>query len=260
MQFDKITSKENSLVKYIAKLQTSSGFRKECNRCVLEGLRIIDDAVNNNVKFEYLCFSETAFNKQTKIIEALALNAEKSIMFSDLLFNKLCDTKTPQGLIAVADLSSLKPLIVAENGSYIALENLQDPANLGAIARTAEALGINGIIMTENCCDFVAPKALRASMGTLLRLPVLIVPSIKVFLDNNKCNSYACVLKGATEKVGEFAFRKSAVAVIGNEANGLSDETVNACQHRITIPMNGNVESLNAALAASIVMWEMCKC
>ena len=146
-----------------------------------------------------------------------------------------------------------------ESGKYILLENVQDPANLGAVSRTAEALGLTGIIVSGGC-DIYSPKALRASMGALLRLSVLETGDITGTIENAKKNgmkTYASVPDSRAVSVTDTDFSGGAIVVVGNEANGVTEETLASCQGTVTIPMAGRAESLNAGAAASILMWEM---
>jgi TrmH family RNA methyltransferase len=258
MQFTEISSKDNTRIKRIIKLQTSSRFRREEGAFVLEGLRTVDDASENGIRLKELYFSASAFDKHRSDIEKFAHCADFVAQISDSVCKGISDTFTPQGIFAVADIPE-KSSVLPESGKFIALENIQDPANLGAVARTAEALGINGIILSNDSCDPFSPKSLRASMGTLLRIPLYFTDDMTEFVKNSTAETYACVVHGQAELVGNVSFSNYSVAIIGNEANGLTDKTVNECKHCVTIPMKGRAESLNAAAAASIVMWEMVK-
>ena len=136
---------------------------------------------------------------------------------------------------------------------------MQDPANLGAVIRTAEALGINGAIL-YNCCDLYNPKALRASMGSILRLPVLISENLAEDIKAYKANgfkSYAAVPDSNARDITKVDFFGSDICVIGNEGNGVSNQVLSACDELITINMLGRAESLNAFAAGAITMWEM---
>ena len=143
------------------------------------------------------------------------------------------------------------------NGSYVALWDLQDPGNVGTILRGADAMGLSGVILSESCCDLYNLKTIRAAMGSLFRIPVMRV-DLAAFLKESGLRSYAAVVDADARPVGTADF-KGAVAVIGNEGNGLSKEQAFLCSERITIPMAGNAESLNAAMAATILMWEMAR-
>ena len=174
---------------------------------------------------------------------------------------------TPQGVFCVCELldnlSGLDKIEDIKNAGlgFLALENLQDPANMGAIIRTAEALGMDGILLSDGCCDVYNPKVLRGSMGGVFRLPLINVGDERG--GRKTCFRGDCMLClryrqgcGSSARSGVF---KGSVCVIGNEGSGLKSQTVSACTGKITIPMGGRAESLNAAMAAGIVMWEMAR-
>lgn len=254
--FKKITSKDNALIKQISALQSSSKARRENNMFVLEGLRICTDAYDNGISFQKLIISETAFEKNINEITLFQGNSKECYILPDSLFSKISDTNSPQGIMAVCIIPDNSSKFSIK-GKYIALENIQDPSNLGAISRTAEALGVDGIIISGGC-DPYAPKALRASMGTLLRMPLFQYEELSD-LEFTGLNTYACVVESDAKSIEDIEFSEACVIVIGNEANGITDKTKEFCDERITIPMRGKAESLNAAVAASIAMWEMMK-
>lgn len=256
--FIEITSKDNPLIKFVSNLQASSKHRKEAGLFVLEGLRICDDAYQNNIKFDKLIVTKTALEKHNEYINNFSKISDNCYIFRDDLFKKICDTNSPQGIIALAKIPQNNNAILG-NGRYIALENLSDPSNLGAIARTAEALGVDGIILSGDSCDPYSPKSLRSSMGTLLRLPLYITDDIIDFISKNKLRSFACVVDKNAESITNIEFCNGDVLLIGNEANGLTEYTKSNAHKCITIKMLGKAESLNAAAAASIAMWEMVK-
>ncbi len=256
--FTEITSKDNSLIKLVSSLQASAKHRKTEGLFVLEGLRICSDAYENNIKFDKLIVTKYALEKHSNIIENFSKISKSCYILREDLFKKISDTNNPQGVIAVAKTPELLSEITI-GGRYIALENLADPSNLGAIARTAEALGVDGIIMTADTCDPYSPKSLRSSMGTLLRLPLFITDDIANFVANNNLTAYACVVDKDADSIAEISFAGGGVLLIGNEANGLTDAAKSVAKKCVTIKMSGKAESLNAAAAAAIAMWEMVK-
>lgn len=256
--FKEITSKDNSLIKLVCDLQRSAKVREENSLFVLEGLRICKDAFDNGIKFDKLIVSRTAMDKYSEEIFKFSEISNENILIPDGLFKKISETMSPQGIIAVAQKPE-KTEIDLKKGRFIGLENLQDPSNLGAISRTAEALGVSGIIMSKNCCDPYSPKSLRASMGTLLRLPLVITENFAEDIKGFGLVSYACVVDSNALPINEVNFSDGCVVVIGNEANGLTEETVKSSDFQVTIPMKGKAESLNASVAASIAAWEMMK-
>ena len=255
--FNKITAKDNPLIKLICSLQTTSKTRKENGLFVLEGLRICLDALDNGIAFDKLIVSETFLKKQNDSIERLSNNSVFCYLIPDSLFAKISDTDSPQGIIALVRIPEQNKT-VDKSGRYIALENVQDPSNLGAVSRTAEALGISGIILKSGCDPF-SPKSLRASMGTLLRLPLYITEDLTAFISEHSLRSFACVVDPLAEKISSIQFNDGDVLIIGNEANGITKETADNAFKKITIPMLGSAESLNAAAAAAIAMWELKK-
>ena len=145
---------------------------------------------------------------------------------------------------------------------YLALEDLQDPGNLGTVVRTAEALGFGGLILSAGCCDLYNPKVLRGSMGGVFRLPAYITADMVTTVGRLRTKGFrcfACVPDEDALPVQTAPFGPGSICLIGNEGNGLRPETVAACGERLTIPMAGRAESLNASMAAGIVLWEMAR-
>lgn len=257
-EFKEITSKENSLIKLTSELQNSSKKRHETGLFVLEGLRICNDAFDNGIRFDKLIVSRTAMEKyKSKISDFSSVSAE-CYLLPDSLFKKISETDSPQGIIVLAEKPETKKLDFC-CGRFVGLENLQDPSNLGAIARSCEALGADGILISKNSCDPFSPKSLRASMGTLLRIPVIILDNFANDIKKAGLKSFACVVDSNALPIDKAQFCDGSIVLIGNEANGLTDDTVNASDFKITIPMNGTAESLNASVAAAIAVWEMMK-
>lgn len=257
-KFEKILSRDNSNIKQVVALISSSKKRRENGLFVLEGLRLSTDAFLSGYRFETLFLSETALVKNEKEAEKLSKVSARTFVLSDSLFAKISDTVNPQGFIAVCKISQTL-LSLKKDGKYIALENLSDPSNLGAISRTAEAFGFDGIIITSESVDPYAPKSLRASMGALLRIPLMITDDIIATAEEFGIKTYSAVIDAKAQPINSVDFNKGSMIVIGNEANGIKKETVDKSYKLITIPMSGKAESLNAATAASIIMWEMCR-
>lgn len=253
-----ITSKDNPLIKLVCGLQSSSKTRKKEGLFVLEGIRICDDACDNSIWFDKLIISKTAGEKYNDLLFKFYKNSTEVFEIPDSLFQKISDTSSPQGVIAVVKTPELSPEIL-KSGKYIALENLNDPSNLGAISRTAEALGVSGIILSKDSVDPYSPKSLRASMGTLLRMPIIVLDDFVNTIKNSGLAVYACVVDSDATPITNVSFDRGSVLLIGNEANGLTADAKNIANKQITIPMCGKAESLNAATAAAISMWEMMK-
>ncbi len=254
--FIEITSRENPLIKQIISLQKSSKARHESGLFILEGLRICSDAFENNIKFDALVVSKTAAKRHEKSINEFSKISKECILIPDGLFSKISDTTAPQGIIALAKMPT-NTIKLDKNSRYIALENIADPSNLGAIARTAEALGVTGMVVSNNGCDPYSPKVLRASMGTVLRLPIIFTDNICALAKGAGLRTIACVVDEGAVSISDISFLDGDILLIGNEANGLCDETKENSDILATIRMRGSAESLNAAAAAAIAMWEM---
>ncbi len=253
----RIDSINNDKIKFAVKIATSSKSRKKEGLFFLEGLRLCRDAALTDAEIVYAFFTGNAAEKFKDDVDFIASKAESYFEISDSVAAKLAQTETSQGFFCVCRTSAVKGE-VEPGRKYIALENIQDPSNLGAIARTAEALGIDGAIIC-GCCDRYSPKSQRASMGSLLRLNVIEVDDLCICLSGLREKGfklYATTPDEKAIKITECDMEGSVVAVIGNEGNGVSDEVFGFCQ-KITIPMLGRAESLNASMAAAITMWEM---
>ncbi|MEE1300486.1 MAG: RNA methyltransferase, partial [Acutalibacteraceae bacterium] len=226
------------------------------------------DVVRSGLRCAELFVSEEFCAKHGAEYEALVACSDEVFLVNDAVLEKLSDTRTPQGVCCVVRMAAPASLLSDERpaAKLLLLENVQDPANLGAIARTAEALGISGLLVSGGC-DVYAPKALRASMGALLRLPVEVVDAsregsepVLSLLEKAEAlgfKTYASTPAADAVPVTEADFSGKVLCVVGNEANGVTPETMTACAERVTIPMAGRAESLNAAAAGAILMWEM---
>lgn len=255
---EKITGKNNDIIKGVKKLFTSSKLRREQGLFVLEGARLVFDVLNSFYEVKYFLITEKSFERYEEDAKCLADISEKAYLISDDIADRLSDTQSTQGIFAVCKMKN-EDVKIDLNGKYIALDNVQDPGNLGTIIRTADALGIDGII-TGGGCDVFNPKVLRSSMGSVLRMKIKHSQSLASSLDDLRKSGMAVFGTSPdanAEKITDVNFSGGCACVIGNEANGISDEVKESCSEIITIPMQGRAESLNASIAAAVVMWEM---
>jgi TrmH family RNA methyltransferase len=253
-----ITAKDNPKVKNVVKLVSSAKKRRETGLIVLEGARLCSEALAEGVKVAELFYTSQTEKANAKLLEALKKKAEFYSEVSGEVFEKISDTKSPQGILATVKLS---PLFDGTfNGKWIGFEQVADPSNLGAAARTAEALGFGGILISKNGVDPYSPKSLRASMGALLRIPIVVAEDFESSIESLRQEGYkvsGAVIDESAEKINNISFGEKEIILIGNEANGLTAKIKARCHRLITIPMSGRAESLNAAAAAAILMWEM---
>lgn len=179
----------------------------------------------------------------------------------DTVFRQISDTQTPQGVLAIVhqEYYQLESLLQKPNPFLLIGENLQDPGNLGTMVRTGEGAGVDGIILSQESVDIYNPKTIRATMGSVYRVPVIYAEDLQDILRKlagHGIVAYAAHLDGI-HNYDEEDYRTGTALLIGNEGNGLSGHLANVCDHLIRIPMEGHVESLNAAVAASILMYEV---
>ena len=257
-----VTSKENQWVKEWRGLCDSAKKRRESGLFAIEGARLCGDALRSGVALRAVLYTPAALAIYGDIVGPLIQAAEADIEISPEISRYMGDTANPQGVFCIAKMLDNSLIIDKINimGFYGALEDIQDPGNLGTVIRTAEALGLSGILLSDGCCDVYNPKVLRASMGGVFRMPLLRVGNMAqtvTDLQERGMTAYACVVDADATPITDAAFGTGSVALIGNEGNGLKADTVAACQCAVTIPMNGRAESLNASMAAGIILWEM---
>ncbi len=256
---EEITSRNNPAVKSAAALKELKE-RKSTGLFLLEGARLCKDAALNGVEIVRFFATEKAMEKYPYEGELLTKASKSSFLVPESVAEKLSDTKSSQGFFAVCRQPDISREI-NYSGMYVFTDNVQNPDNMGAIVRTAEAMGADGIIINSGC-DIYSPKALRASMGALLRFPVIRTDTPREILSeckNKNMKIFASVVDPSAESVAEASKDGGCVLIIGNEGNGISDETLSLSTNRITIPMKGKAESLNASAAATVLIWEFMK-
>lgn len=259
-----VTSKDNQWVREWRRLNDSAKYRRETGLFAIEGARLCADALRSGVKLQTVLYTASALAAYGSVVEPLLASAEVAAEISPELSRFMGDTVHPQGVFCVAKMLDNSLIIDKINiiGTYSALEDIQDPGNMGTVIRTAEALGLDGILLSDGCCDIYNPKVLRASMGGVFRMPLMRVGDMArtvVALQEKGLTAYACVVDATATPITAAGMGSGSVAIIGNEGNGLRAETVAACKHSVTIPMAGRAESLNASMAAGIILWEMCR-
>lgn len=258
-----ITSRDNRFIKEYRKLATDAKYRRQSGRFVLEGARLCGDAARSAVDITVVLFTSRAAKQYTDSVSAVRAAATTAFEIEDTLASYLGDTQTPQGIFCICVLPERQDVSrcnLSPKGRYAALECVQDPSNLGTIIRAAEAFGLDGLILSDGCCDPYSPKVLRGSMGGVFRLPLYFAESLPDSLETLKSQGLqtaACVVDKKAVPIQQAVLGTGTVCVIGNEGNGLSAKTQDVCSKRITIPMAGRAESLNASVAAGIVFWEM---
>lgn len=256
-----ITSYSNKSVREVIQLNQKAKARNNQGLFVVEGVKMFAEAPQERIHKVYV-----AQRAETDLRNAYREKLDKLSVeiVADDVFDKMSDTKTPQGILCLVQQFryGLEELITAsknkQHALFILLEDLQDPGNLGTIFRTGEGCGVDGIIMSNRTVDVYNPKVIRSTMGSVYRVPFLYTDELCGTihtLQEHDINVYAAHL-GGTRYYDEYDYRGGTAFLIGNEGNGLREETTECAAHLLRIPMEGEVESLNAAVASSVLLYE----
>lgn len=245
---DRITSGSNRLVREVRELQKKRKARKEAGLFIAEGERLCREIPTEAI--ERIFITDTYQG-------ALPGGGNDARLFRvpEKLMQEMSDTRTSQGILCEV---RMRPEQTLTGDFFLLLEDLQDPGNLGTIFRTAEAAGVSGIYMSRECVDIYSSKVVRSTMGALYRMPFCVVPDLRETarsLRQQGVRVYAAHLKG-TRKHYEYDYRLPTAFMIGNEGNGLTEALAAEADGFLRIPMKGQVESLNAAIAATVLMFE----
>ena len=247
---ERITSRQNPFLKQIGKLNNAKSERRKAGVFPGEGPKLLEEAVKAGVEITATVSAEGFL--VPSIPGARQVEVPREVLES------LCDTKTPQGVLFLCRLPGTKAPEKLEGSRYLVLDGVQDPGNVGTIWRTADALGADGLILVHSCADPFSPKTVRSTMGACFRLPVYEVSEEELpgLLERSGLPLYATALREDTVDIKTADLSRSAV-VIGSEGKGISDALLNMSEKTLKIPMRERCESLNAASAATIVLWEM---
>lgn len=272
-----ITSMSNQRVRQIAQWQSKAKQRRQDGVFLAEGWKMYGEAPLELIREVYLAESMAEQLKSRKtaegaegdralyrtpyidyIEEKLSRTGYETV--SEEVFGRMSDTQTPQGILTVLRRPAygMGDLLRGEDPLLLLLEDIQDPGNLGTILRTGEGAGITGVIMSSRTVDIYNPKTIRATMGSIYRVPFLYAEDLGEMvraLQKNGIRVYAAHLQGETY-YSSLSFREGTAFLIGNEGNGLRRETAALADSYLKIPMEGQVESLNAAIAASLLVYE----
>lgn len=263
-----ITSRDNPKIKQLAKLYSSRKYRRETGLFVIEGVRGCLDALRDNAEHDGLIdvaavyYTERAVGGSEDVLSVLErLPESKRFVITEEIADKISDTDSCQGIFVVAKCPD-KPFFgdaLKADGKYLILDELQDPGNLGTMIRTSDAVGLDGVVLTGGCVDLYNPKVVRSAVGSMPRVDIFVEKDSKLVLETFRergIRTAAAVIDGGVE-IKSFDFSGGCAVVIGNEGRGLAQESVKLCSDRVSIAMHGHIDSLNAATAATIFLWEM---
>ncbi|EGT0691447.1 RNA methyltransferase [Clostridium perfringens] len=247
-----IESKNNNLFKEIKKLKEKK-HRIKSNKYLIEGLRFVEEAIKSKVSIDSIIFTESFNEKNPDLFLKINENI-KLIQMNEALLKQLCSTENPQGIVGVINMQNKE----LKSGELVVLvDKVQDPGNMGTIIRTAHAAGAAGIVMTKGTVDIYNDKTLRSTMGSIFYIPIVEDDSLD-FVKSLKKEGYKLVVSSLQGKNNFFEenLQGKVMVAVGNEGNGVSDEVYDIADIKVKIPMPGEAESLNVAVATSIMIYE----
>ena len=247
-----IESKNNNLFKEIKKLKEKK-HRIKSNKYLIEGLRFVEEAIKSKVSIDSIIFTESFKEKNPDLFLKFNENI-KLIQMNEALLKQLCSTENPQGIVGVINMQNKE----LKSGELVILvDKVQDPGNMGTIIRTAHAAGAAGIVMTKGTVDIYNDKTLRSTMGSIFYIPIVEDDSLD-FVKSLKKEGYKLVVSSLQGKNNFFEenLQGKVMIAVGNEGNGVSDEVYDIADIKVKIPMPGEAESLNVAVATSIMIYE----
>ena len=253
-----ITSKDNETIKHIKKLKEKK-YREEYHEFIIEGAKMIEEAINENANIKTIIICDDCKTQGAIPNELMYEIAKKNCIYVDeKIFNTITDVSNPQGIMAVVEKPNNKTQeIDYSQDVYLILDNIQDPGNIGTILRTADSLDIKQIIVSKGTADIYNLKVVRSTMGAVFRVKIVESEDLtKTIKEMKKRKIEVCATDLRTDKsIYDIDYKKTAI-VIGNEANGVSKKVLDEADTRIKIPMIGKTESLNAAVATSVILYE----
>ena len=270
---DVIASRQNQHVVKLVKLSDRK-HREDMRLFRFDGVKLLCEAMKRGVSLESVFVrsgSEARIESRMRELYGFSLRDLRCDVFpvTEDLFDRISEEKSPEGVICVANyIDKFHKMIKIEDGNLswpcdqptLLLESVRDPSNVGAILRSAAALGVTHVMLSEDCADLYHAKTVRATMGTMFSMPVCRVsdmPAAVRFLKERGQRVFASTLNDQSVSLNEVTFVPGDCVVIGNEGHGLSQDTVDACGQTVYIPMQADVESLNASVAAALLMWEL---
>ena len=252
-----ITSKDNELIKHIRKLKDKK-YRDESNEYVVEGVKLVEEAVKENAKIKQIIVCEDTtrtYEIPTHIM--LEIARYECISVSNKIFNIITQVTNPQGIMAIIEKNAQDAQIDYSQDIIVVLDDVQDPGNLGTILRTVDSIGLNQIIVSKGTADAFNSKVVRSTMGAIFRIKIIEVENLAQEIKEMRKHHFKLMVTSlqTENSIYDIDFNKK-IIVIGNEANGVSKEIQDMADEKAKIPMLGRTESLNASVAAGVVMYE----
>jgi len=255
---DKITSIKNDKIKNLRKLYQKK-YRKQKGQFILEGLRLTRGSYNAGANLDTIYITKDFYNNLIKNEAFLINNQDKIVFVSNKLIKEVADTENPQDIITVVNEPNFNEKQVLSKEYILILDRVQDPGNMGTIIRTAVAAGFQSLIITKGSVDVFNLKVLRSTMGAIYSIPFIKdvdLDKVKAMLNNKKQYIYAADLN-TEQYYNELKYKRPLSLIIGNEAHGIREELLDLANQKLKIPIRGDIESLNAAVAAGLIMYEI---
>ena len=251
-----ITSKDNEFIKNIKKLKDKK-YRDERNEFIVEGIKMVGEAIKEEADIKNIIICDDCYNNCEIPSELKYEIAKRKIIYvSQKVFDSITDVTNPQGILAVVEKNKVNDIDYKQD-FFLILDDIQDPGNIGTILRTADSINLNQIIVSSKTADAFNPKVVRSTMGAIFRINVIVCEDLSDVisqLKKHKVKIAATDLK-TDNRIYDVDYKKTAV-IIGNEANGVSEKLLERADVKIKIPMTGKTESLNAAVATGIILYE----
>jgi RNA methyltransferase, TrmH family len=248
-----ITSSQNSKIKLIRALLGRAKERRDANAFVAEGVRLVEEAVNSNWGFQFVLYTDGLSERGINLVKRLEDKKIEVENIESSLLQSLSETETPQGILAVLEDSRLP---IPDSPNFILIpDQIRDPGNLGTLLRTAAAAGVQAVLLPPETTDVFAPKVVRSGMGAHFRLPLHSIPWDDIRAYTKGLQIYLADMDG--QSCWETDLRPPLALIIGGEAEGASEAARKLVTQKISIPMSGDIESLNAGVAGSVLMFEV---
>ena len=252
-----ISSKDNEFIKHIKKLKEKK-YRDEYGEYIIEGIKLVKEAIleKQNIKQVIIC-DDCEKNLKFEKEEMYEIAKYNCIYVTKKIFETLTDVNSPQGILAVVTKQEKNQEINYNEDIIVALDDIQDPGNLGTILRTIDSIGLKQIILSKNTADCYNPKVVRSTMGAIFRIKMIQCENLEETLEEIKKHKFEIVVSHLKTNNSIYDLNyKNKVIVIGNEANGVEEKIVKIADKKIKIPMLGKTESLNASVATGIILYE----
>ncbi len=252
-----ISSKDNEFIKHIKKLKDKK-YRDIAQEYVIEGIKLIREAIEEKVELKQIFICDNCLNTDIIPKELMYEIAKYECVYvTENIFKTISDVNTPQGILAIIGRNTTEMKIDYSQDIIVALDDIQDPGNLGTILRTVDSIGLNQIIVSKGTADCYNPKVIRSTMGAIFRVNIIESEDLEATLKEIQKQNFKIVVTSLQTKNSIYDIKYSKkVIVIGNEANGVEQKIQKMADKKIKIPMLGKTESLNASVATGVVLYE----